>query len=165
MTLETKLIALAQAIGTDIKSLNLTVGDIQSLTTTSKSNIVDALNEVHLAVNNSGAQIDDQSGQGNYSTTWSSNKIIEELNELHTSIISDLTGGAPEALDTLAELAEALNNNPSFAAEIATQIGNRVRFDTEQALSAAQKLQVCQNIGIGDIDVDLVSAYNDSAGN
>lgn len=159
MSLETKLIALAQAIGTDIKSLNLKTGDVQSLTTTNKSSIVDALNELHLAINNSGVQIDDQSGQGDYFTTWSSDKITEELNELRTSIASDLTGGAPEALDTLAELAEALNNNPSFAAEIATQIGNRVRFDDEQVLTAAQKLQACQNIGIGNFEVDLVSTY------
>lgn len=164
MTLETKLISLAQAIGTDIKSLNLKTGDIQSLSTTNKSNLVDALNELHLAIGNTGGvQIDDESGGGDSSTTWSANKITEELNALRLAIASDLTGGAPEALDTLAELADALNNNPSFAAEVATQIGNRVRFDTEQGLTSAQKLQACQNIGIGNYDVDLVEAYNTSA--
>lgn len=165
MSLETKLIALAQAIGTDIKSLNIKTGDLQSLTTTSKSNIVEALNELHLAIDNSGGsgdsgvQIDDQAGAGDSTTTWSSNKITEELNALRTSIASDLTGAAPEALDTLAELAEALNNNPSFAAEVATQIGNRVRFDAEQVLTTAQKLQACTNIGIGNPEVDVVSTY------
>lgn len=165
MTLEAKLVALAQAIGTDIKALNLKTGDIQSLTTTSKSNLVDALNELHLALDSVGVQIDDESGNGDSSTTWSANKITEELNAIRVGIISDITGGAPEALDTLVELAEALNNNPSFAGEVATQIGNRVRFDAEQVLTSAQKLQACQNIGIGNFDVDLVAAYNTSAKN
>jgi hypothetical protein len=75
-------------------------------------------------------------------------------------------GGAGAALDTLKELADALNNDPSFATTIATQIANRVRFDDAQVLTAPQKAQARANIGaqsaaaIGDPDRDLVADYN-----
>ena len=70
------------------------------------------------------------------------------------------------------ELAEALSSNPSFATDIATAIGNRVRFDEAQTLTAAQQLRARQNIGaasqvefaqmqtdLGNVQVDLVSLY------
>lgn len=41
--------------------------------------------------------------------------------------IQTLIGSAPETLDTLAELAEALNNDPDFAGTIAEQLGNKVK--------------------------------------
>lgn len=40
--------------------------------------------------------------------------------------ISDLVGSAPETLDTLHELANALGNNPNFATTISEQIGKKV---------------------------------------
>ena len=49
--------------------------------------------------------------------------------------------GDGAALDTLAELAAALGNDPSFAATIAGEIANRVRYDAAQALSAPQQAQ------------------------
>ena len=71
------------------------------------------------------------------------------------------------------ELAEALSSNPSFATDIATAIGNRVRFDEAQTLSAAQQLQARQNIGaasqvefatlqtaLGNVSTDFLAAYN-----
>lgn len=68
--------------------------------------------------------------------------------------------GAGAALDTLKELADALNNDPNFSTTIATQISNRVRYDAPQTLTTAQRLQACQNIGIGDPEADFVAAYN-----
>ena len=74
--------------------------------------------------------------------------------------------GAGAALDTLNELADALNNDPNFAATIATEIANRVRYDAAQALSEPQKAQARVNIGaqaasdVGDTDRDFVGDYN-----
>lgn len=41
-------------------------------------------------------------------------------------LIDDLIGGSPDALDTLKEIADALNNDPDFAATITTEIAKKV---------------------------------------
>ena len=46
MSLETRLNSLVTAIGTDIKNLRDTRGNLASLTTTNKANLVAALNEL-----------------------------------------------------------------------------------------------------------------------
>ena len=35
-----------------------------------------------------------------------------------------------------------------------------VRFDAAQTLTPQEKLQACQNLGVGNPDADLVAAYN-----
>lgn len=158
MTLEARVVALAQAIGTDVKTLTTAVGSLGSLTTTAKSNLVAAINEIAQA-SASAPGIDDGVTSG--ASTWSSTKISSEI----SGAVSDLVGGAGAALDTLKELADALGNDPSFATTIATQIANRVRFDDVQVLTAPQKAQACANIGaqsaaaIGDPDHDIVADY------
>lgn len=74
--------------------------------------------------------------------------------------ISDLVDGSGSALDTLKELADALGNDPNFATTIATALTMRVRVDDVQTFTTAQKLQGCQNLGIGDPEQDLVAVYN-----
>lgn len=159
MSLETRIIALAQAIGTDVKTLTIKQGDLTSLSTTAKGNLVAAINELHSAVGGAGAQINDTAGNGDTLVTWSADKIYDTIEAAKLAIKNDLVNGASAALDTLSELASALNNDPSFAVTIATELGNRVRFDSAQTLTAAQKLQACTNIGIGDPERDLASAY------
>ena len=46
--------------------------------------------------------------------------------EYVTQKISELVNSAPETLDTLNELATALNNDPNFATTIVTQLGTKV---------------------------------------
>lgn len=46
--------------------------------------------------------------------------------EFVTQKISELVNSAPETLDTLNELAAALNNDANFATTITTQLGNKV---------------------------------------
>ena len=82
-----------------------------------------------------------------------------------TEWLNDLTAGAAAALDTLSELAAALNNDPAFAATIAAEIANRVRFDAAQTLTQPQMARARANIGaqsaaaIGDPDRNLVADY------
>lgn len=101
-----------------------------------------------------GVQIND-AGTGLTTVTWSVNKIEGAI----STAISNLVNGAGATLDTLNELAAALGNDPSFATNIAGQIGNRVRYDAAQTLNTTQQLQACTNLGIGDPDVDLAAAY------
>lgn len=159
MSLSARIIALAQAIGADIKALTTKQGDLTSLSTTAKGNLVAALNELHAAIGGAGAAIDDAAGNGDTLVTWSADKIFDTIEAAKAAIKNDLVNGAGAALDTLAEFEAAINNDPNFAATVATALGYRVRFDAAQVLSGAQKLQACENIGIGDPEVDLAAAY------
>ena len=156
MSLETRIVALAQAIGADVKLLTARQGDLTSLSTTAKTNIVAAINELYAALGN---KIDDLAGDGATTVTWSANKIYDTIEAAKAAVKNELIDGSAAALDTLKELAAALNNDPSFATTIATELGNRVRFDAAQTLTIAQKLQACTNIGVGDPERDLAAAY------
>ena len=168
MTLEQRLIALAQAIGADVKALLAAQGSLSALTTTAKASLVAAVNELKTAVDaaaGGGVSIDDGAGDGATGVTWSADKIFDAIEAAKTAVKNDLTAGAAAALDTLSELAAALNNDPAFAATIAAEIANRVRYDAAQTLTAPQQTQARANIGaqsaaaIGDPDRDLVADY------
>ena len=166
MTLEQRLIALAQAIGADIKALNLAQGSLSTLATTAKASLVAAINELYGLVGaGGGAAIDDAAGDGATAVTWSADKIHDTIEAAKLAVKNELTDGAGAALDTLAELAAALNDDPNFAATIAAEIANRVRYDAAQTLTAPQQAQARANIGalgaveIGNPDHDFVADY------
>ncbi|MDH0493397.1 hypothetical protein [Comamonas aquatica] len=153
MSLETKIVALAQAMGTDVKALRLAQGDLTSLTTTTKTSLVAAINELVLLVANSGgAGIDDGATSGG-AVTWSVDKITSSITAASNALKDELVSGAGPALDTLAELAAALGDDPNFATTIATELGNRVRYDAPQTLTEPQKAQARANIGAGTSDL------------
>ena len=146
MTLEQRIIALAQAIGVDIKAIYALIGLLPNLTTTDKTSIVAAINEVKATA--------DSATQGGITQAQLDAAILQAKD--------DLTNGATTALDTFAELEAALGNDPNFATTIATALANRVRFDAPQTLTEPQKLQANQNTGIGNHDHDFVADYNTS---
>jgi hypothetical protein len=139
-TLEQRLNNLASAIGADIKALRDADGSLSSLPTTAKNNLVSAIAEVYAMANGSANQT--------------------AINTAINNLRNELRAGASAALDTFAEVAAQLQADESAAAALSTSINNRVRFDAVQTLTVAQQLQACTNIGIGNPDVDLVSAYN-----
>ena len=145
--------ALATAVGTDIKTLQASLGSLSGLTTVDKTNIVAALNEINQKVA-SASGIND--GSTSTATTWSSNQIQSAIN----TAVANLVNGASTTLDTLKELADALGNDPSFATTIATALGKRVRVDAAQTFTVDEQKQACANIGVGDPTVDYVAVYN-----
>lgn len=147
MSLETRIVALAQAVGADVKALTVAQGSLSALNTTTKTSLVAAINELMTLIGSAGASIDDGAGNGNTAVTWSADKIFDSIEAAKTAVKNDLVGGAGAALDTLNELAAALGNDPSFAATIATEIANRVRFDAAQTLTSPQQAQARANIG------------------
>lgn len=159
MTREERIIALASAIGSDIKALITKQGDLTALSTTDKTSLVSAINEIHSLIG-SGTSIDDTATNGILNKTWSADKIFDTIEAAKTAIKNELTNGAALALDTLSELATALNNDPAFATTIATSLSTKVRFDAAQTLSVAEKAQACANIGIGNPDYNFVTDYN-----
>jgi len=143
-SLETRIADLAQAIGTDVKSLNTRLGTLANLTTTEKTNLVGALNEVLAAVNAVDLTdlINDSALSTSTTTTYSVSKILAVVEALR----SDIMGGIPAStLDTIKELADYLAGS-GIAGGIVEQLGLRVRVDAAQSFTAPQQTQGRSNI-------------------
>lgn len=163
MSFATRVSDLATRIATECKSLRTMVNgnaaDLSALTTTNKTNLVAAINELKAALGDAGAAISD--GTTATTTTWSSTKISSAI----TAALNALTTGAPGALDTLDELAAALGDDANFAGTVTTALGNRVRVDAAQGLTTPQQTQARANIGaqeaalIGDPDTNFVTTF------
>lgn len=132
-----------------ITSVNGRVGSLAALTSTDKSSIVASLNELKAIVTGlsggGGAAIDDGAASG--STVWSSSRTQTAI----TSAIAALIDGAPGAQDTLAELAAQIT-------ALAAADNSLLSFGGAQVLDAAQQLQACTNLGIGDPSHNYVTA-------
>lgn len=135
MSLETRVVALTNAIGADIKDIYLKQGSLASLTTTAQTSLVAAINELDAALAAAGVQIDDLATNGATTVTWSADKIFDEIEAAKTAVTNSLVNGAAAALDTLNELATALGNDPNFATTVATALTNRVRVDAAQTFT------------------------------
>lgn len=121
------------------------IGTLASLTTTDKTSLVAALNEVKALIGAAGAQIDDLATSN--STVWSSTKTQAQI----TAAITALVNGAPGAQDTLAELAAQIT-------ALAQTDAGLLSFAAAQTLTAPQQLQGCNNLGIGDPAHNYVTA-------
>ena len=163
MSLQTQIVSLAQAIGADIKALKASDGNLSSLSTTAKTSLVAAINELHDLVEaggGSGVTINDTAGAGNTTQTWSADKSTAAIAAAISALQNSLVNGAGAALDTFKELQDALGADPAFATTVATALGNRLRYDAVQTLTAPQQLQGCTNLGVGDPSYNFVADYN-----
>lgn len=162
-TLENRLIALAQALGTDVKTLTNSIGVLTTLNTTAKNNLVAAINEINAGLGNVNiaALIDDLAAGTVTDKTYSAQKITGLIG----TAVNALVATAPTALDTLKELSDALGSDPNFAATISTALGNRVRVDAVQTLTGLEQAQARSNMGavgtadLGNTDHDFVADY------
>ena len=159
LSLEQRVTLLAQGIAADIKTLKTEAGTLSGLSTTAKSNLVAAINEIYTLAAGAGA-IADGAALSSTDKTWSINKIDDTLTAAIDALRTELKNGAGAALDTFKELQDAIGNDPTFAATLATQMSKRVRFDAAQVLTVGEQLQACTNLGIGDPDFDFLAAYN-----
>lgn len=159
--LKTVLENVVKAIGADIKSLKgkdveiknsvdtlktdvgTKLGDLTTLTTTDKTSVVRAMNELKASI-----------GAVNTGTDESA------VNQLIDNKINALVDNAPEALNTLKEIADKLQADESTATALASTVSKRVAFDSPQSLSTEQQKQAQENIGLGDLSsADLVTVY------
>lgn len=145
MSLSTNIADLATRVATESKALrtllNGNATDLSALTTTTKSNLVAALNEVKASIAGAGATINDSAT--NTSSVWSGQKVQDTV----TAAIAALVSGAPGVLDTLDELAAALGDDANFATTVTAALTNRVRTDTaSQGLNSTQKGNARTNI-------------------
>lgn len=158
MSLQTRIESLVIRIAQEFNTLNGKTGTLASLTTTDKSSLVAAINELQSAVV-SGTGIDDANVA--LTTTYSSTKIVTLLDTLKAEIL----GGADAAYDTLVEIQQLLQDGTSGLDALLAAINNRVRFDAAQTLTVIEQQQARSNIGaialtaIGDADTDFVVVF------
>ena len=158
MSLATRIESLVIRVAQEFNDVRAKAGNLANLTTTDKSNLVAAINELKAAVVSS-AVIDDAHVAA--TTTYSSNKIVSLLDALKTEIL----GGADAAYDTLVEIQQLLQNGTSGLDALLAAVNNRVRFDAAQTLTAPEQAQARSNIGavaaidVGDTDTDFDAVF------
>lgn len=157
MSLETRITALSTSIAAEINTVNSNAGALASLNTANKASLVAALNEVNTALGAiNAATINDASGSS-LTETWSIDKISLEISTAIASVIN----GAPAALDTLNEIAAALQDDAGSVTNILTAQAKRVAVDQAQVFSAPEQTQGRDNIGaqaatlVGNTDRDF----------
>lgn len=133
---------LASTIGTDVKQIIANIGTLSDLTTQQKTSLVLAINELKAAINSIDltAIIDD--AKTVTTLTWSSSKINSAISQA----VNDLISGAPETLDTLKELADAIEINKDAITALQEIASGHVKYDGAQTLTAEQKAQARSNI-------------------
>lgn len=160
MSLQTQISNLAVRVATECKSIRAVTGDKTGLTTTDKTTLVAAINELKTALAGV-ATILDTATTGDTTHTWSADKIVAQLN----AVKSDIINGAPAAYDTLLEISNQLSADGGSITSLLTAVGNRVAFDQAQTLTAPQKAQAIANIGaisaadVGDVSTNFVTTF------
>lgn len=157
MSLATRIESLVIRVAQEFNDVRAKAGNLANLSTTDKSSLVAAINELQAAVASN--VIDD--GQVATTSTYSSSKIVSLLDALKAEIL----GGADAAFDTLVEIQQLLQNGTSGLDALLAAVNNRVRFDAAQTLTAPEQAQARSNIGavaisdVGDTDTDFVAVF------
>lgn len=158
MSLVTQVSTLATRIGTEFKTAYAKIGDITTLTTTTKVSTVAAINELKTGL----VVIDDT---GPFTTkVYSSSKTDSQV----AAAVAGLVNAAPSALDTLGEIATQLGSDESAATALALQVSNRLRLDAAGSYTGTQQQQGRDNLSvyseaqIGDPTTDFVAVFNAS---
>ena len=163
MSLSVKIQDLTTRVATEMKALRTLINgnltNLSTLTTIEKTSLVGAVNEVN-AKASSAAAIND--AVTNTSTVWSGSKVDSSLTALKT----ELTNGAGAALDTFKELADAMGNDPTFAATITTSLASKASASDVTALTttvggkADASALTTLSTNVGDTNSDLVAIFN-----
>jgi len=152
LSLQTRLSDLITAVGTDIKQLRVWItgsssGDLTGLTTTDKTSLVNAINEVKAG--SSGAPPDAsttvkgiieiatlaEATTGTDSVRAMTPQAVKQETDAVKAAI--LGAGVPAALDTLDELAAALGDDANFAATVTTSLAGKQPLDADLTAIAA----------------------------
>lgn len=144
MSLDTNLQNLAVRAATEAKALrtliNGNAADLSALSTTDKTNLVNAINEV-AAGSGVAAATDTVAGIVELATTAETTTGTDTSRAVTPAgvkaAIDALVAAAPGLLDTLDELAAALGDDPNFAATMTTALANKQPLDTDLTAIAA----------------------------
>lgn len=181
LSLQVRLSDLITAVGTDIKQMRAWLtgsssGNLTGLTTTTKTDIVAAINEVNAkpsaappSATTTVQGIIEIATLAEVATGTDTVRAVtaEGVRQERAAVKTEILGaGVPAALDTLDELAAALADDANYAATTATALANRLRVDVAtQGLSGTQQsngqinLSVYSQTALGDPETDLVALY------
>lgn len=151
---ESQIDSALAAVATAVNARKTAIGTLASLTTSTKTNLVAAINEVFAAVGSAGATINDAGTSG--AQVWSSTKVNSEIAAAKASIL----GSASSAYDTLQEIQALMVADDTETTGILTALANRLRFDAAQTLTAPQKAQALSNLGIVASTSDFAATFN-----
>ena len=173
MTLEQRILALAQAMGSELKATRNLVGLLSALSTVKKTSIVEALNEVVSTANGIGPIANlNTAAKGNLvlalnevldklnkvpttlirdadntgtQTTYSIDKITALIAQMRSDVLSTITGGITDTtMDTLKEIADFLKG--SAAGGLVDSLAKRVSVNGVQTFTAAEQKTARDNI-------------------
>lgn len=147
MSQASNITLLANRVGAECKTLHEKIGVLGNLSTTEKTSLVLAINELNTALGkiDVSSVIDDT--QVLADKTYSSSKIASEITAAAQQVKNDLLNGAGEAYDTLKELADLIQTNASAIEALEALAAGHVRYDEPQTITDEQKTQARGNIG------------------
>ena len=113
--------------------------------------------------------LEGSAGSGTVDETAVTNKVTEQITalkgELPTLVtptinaeIAKVVDGAPDAFNTLKEIADYIETDKTGASAMAESINKRLRVDEQQTLSEQEQANVLGALGL--TDTDFVSTYN-----
>lgn len=147
--LEETLVAFATKTAQEINKVRAERGALAVLSTQHKASIVGAINELETKIV--------AASSGAVSSSDVDNKIQTAIAALKTEIMGD---NVPAALDTLKEIAAAIQADQTATSAMATAIADRIKLDSVQQLTVQQKQNVETTLNLGNTGVDLVSVFN-----
>jgi len=179
MSLQTRISDLITAVGTDYKQLRTWItgsntGTLAGLTTTEKTSLLVAINEVNakpaaVPASETVSGTAELATLAEVATGTDALRIVTPagVRQERIAIKAEILGsGVPAALDTLDELAAALADDANFASTTTTALSNRVRTDTAaQGLTSVEQGNARTNIDVysktelGNPETDLVALY------
>jgi len=147
MSLQTRISDLITAIGTDYKQLRTfmfgsATGTLAALTTTDKTSLVHAINEVQSEVGGGGSVPDaSETVKGiaeiatlaEVATGTDSLRFVTPagVRQERNAVKAEILDSAPGALDTLNELAAALGDDANFASTVTTSLAGKQPLDAD----------------------------------
>ena len=162
MSQQTRIESLVQRLAAEFKNVYGRIGGLEQFSTTDKTSLVSAVNELRNQINTVAAvQVIDDANPASLTTTFSASRITGLLGDLKAEIL----GGADAAYDTLLEIQQALQTGDTATQALLDAVNKRVRFDEAQSLTAEAQAIARSNIGavavadIGNTEFDFVVAF------
>lgn len=162
MSLSIQLNALVSRLGEEFQEVNMLAtgsidGSLASLSTTDKTNLIAAINEVHNGlVSLDGAKLVIDDSAVSTEKTYSSSKIASELTKLKAELLGD--GEIDGVLDTIREIAAYAEANKDLIDSLTTLASKRVSVVEGEVLSETEQTFAKQNMGLDQDLADIETA-------
>ena len=162
--LYTRINELATAIGTAIKGVKDSIGDLSGLSTTNKTSIIGAINELDTSIKTKSNltldtvrvelinDIKAPSITSTYSSVMIEDKITEAVEAGKTAVKNSILDGAETAYDTLKEIQEIIKEDKTAAASLLESVNNRLKINERMELTTEQKDFVASSLGFEDVN-------------